>query len=88
LSSVSSSAIRLSLASMSDMIIFYQIIRKTKSKKGVNGYNYTLLRWIGNQVDNSLKKGGCRDSSLGEKVGGGGCSRNVRHSELSGTDLP
>ena len=35
----SSSAIRLSLASMSGMIIFYQIIRKTKSKKGVNGYN-------------------------------------------------
>ena len=30
----------------------------------------------------SVKKGGCRDSSsLGEKVGGGGCSRNVRHSK-------
>ena len=39
LSSVSSSAIRLSLASMSDMIIFYQINRKTKSKKCVNGYD-------------------------------------------------
>jgi len=25
---------------MSDMIIFYQIIRKTKSKKGVNGYDF------------------------------------------------
>ena len=49
------------------MIIFYQIIRKTKSKKGVNGYDLiALFSGLGADCPDDEKRVGIADEYLGE----------------------